>query len=343
MPSQISLRTPPVLSNSGARVGHKAVISRNPADENGMKAATRTVGSILNITHNSIIKPHSKNFNGSCGKTDNLDLTSKGFKPTFNSNGTTAVTRNLGANHFALGTMEHVNNKAAPVVLCNSASPKTEGKHSNEESSFTNQSRGRLMCPELAISYTGTLVDKRSKSLANKQYCLENRVASLQRKVRFRQLNAVHSHASKQLHFDGSMNQEQESLNVEDGSASSFNTDCSMEVSPVVCRKKVLPLPIQVDGASDDPFLPYQQEVVKVEGEGGKPECYGGVGRTEDSFSSLESYSSGVSSEAEVGCAQALSAQMTSLQGLLNGDWTESSSDEEDESADPHYRLAWVI
>lgn len=358
MPSQISLRTSPltpVLPNSGARVGHKAVTSKNTAGENGMNAATRTVGSLL-FTRSSIVKPHSMvsiNLNGSCGKTDNLDCTSKGSKAAFKSNGTTypfAVNNNLGANHYAKDvvedTMEHtiVQEDPVPVVLCNSASPKTEGEHSNEESSLTSESnRGRLMCPELAISYTGTLVEKRSKSLANKQTLLEKRLASLGRKVRLRQLHAIHSHASRQLHFEDSIKQEQESISIEDGSASSFTTDCSMEVSPLQHRKKVLPLPIQVDGASDDPFLPYQHGVMKLEGEGKpevEPESNEGVRRrNEESFSSVES----CASEPEEGRVQALVTQMTSLQDLLDGDWTESSSDEEEgeQSADPQFRLVF--
>ena len=331
-----------MLANSGI-VGHKAVFSRNSTEngENDMKA--RAVGSLI-ITHNSLLKPHSKvsvNLNGSCGKTDHLDLTSKA---PFMSNGTTTplpVNRNLEVNHYARDMVGSVNGVMAQTPLCNPASPKTEGEHTNEESSLTNESnRGRLMCPDLAISYTGTLVGKRTKSLANKQHCLETKVAALQRKVRLRQLQVIHSHVSTQLLFDGSGDE-----TGKEGEDESFTTSSEheMEVSLAIHppHKPILPLPIQVDGASDDPYLPYQQEVMKEESkllpETKEPEC----AENEESLSSLDCDVSNDSSEAaEEGCGQAFTAQMTSLQTLLDEDWTDDSSDEEEgeESAEPYSR-----
>lgn len=343
MPSQVSLRASPVLSNSGVQ---KAALSKNSADENAMNAAARTVGSLLS----SVIKPHSTvsiNFNGSCGRTDNLNHTSKGSKPLVRSNGTTPsypINRNRELDGHAMNTTESskdVSSQTPVHAACNSLNPcKTEGKPSNEQSSLTQESnKGRLMCPDLADTFTGMLIKKRIKSLANKQTGLESRIMSLQRQVRFRQLHAVHSHVSRQAHLEDSM--DVESLNTEDESTSSLtSSDYSMEIPPIEYPKKIMPLPIQVDGASDDAFLPCQQEVGKVEDELGLEEGSGELRvRTGDSFSSLESFASGVSSEAEESCVLALTGQVSSLQALLDDELTDSSDDEEDQSADIHYRF----
>ena len=62
--------------------------------------------------------------------------------------------------------------------------------------------RSRMVCPELAIGYTGSLVSSRVDQLSSKQCQVELRLALLQRKLRERQLSVVHDHAKKQLECD---------------------------------------------------------------------------------------------------------------------------------------------
>ena len=340
MPSQISVRTSPLLSSNRIQVGGKAVISKSSTGDD-MKAAARTVGSFLINTHTSIRKPHntvSVNLNGSCGRTGNSNPPSKCFSMSLPNGNGTVPTMRLETQHHPV---EHTNGTVEiPSLTASPPPPKTEGKHSNDQSSCTDLSnRGRLMCPELAITYTGTLIGKRAGCLANKQKELEHRMTTLQRKLRVRQLHMVHSHVSKQLLF----NNEQESLDTEGGSASSLtDSDISMDLSspPPAGDRKGMHLPIQVDGASDDaflPFLPDSELSTFVEEDNLNME---GRTRNEDSFSSLDSCVSSVtSSEAEENDGpRALTAQLVSLQTLLDSDLTEASSDEEGEmeSAD-HY------
>lgn len=346
MPSQISMRTSPLLSSNRLQVGGKAVISKSSTGDD-MKAAARTVGSFLINTHTSIRKPHnmvSVNLNGSCGRTGSP---SKCFSMSLPNGNGTVPTRRLETQHHCI---EHTNGTVeVPSSTASPPPPKTEGEHSNDQSSHTDLSnRGRLMCPELAITYTGTLIGKRAGCLANKQKELEHRMTILQRKLRVRQLHMVHSHVSKQLLF----NSEQESFDTDGGSASSLmDSDISMDLSsplpaggpsppPAGGRKGGMHLPIQVDGASDDAFLPYLPDAeLSTFVEEGSIRLEGRM-RNEDSFSSLDSCVSSVtSSEAEENDEpKALTAQLVSLQTLLDSDLTEASSGEEGEveSADQY-------
>lgn len=223
---------------------------------------------------------------------------------------------------------------------------KTEGQHSNDHSSLTDLSnKGRLMCPELAISYAGTLIKKRTGCLGSKQRDLEQKVASLQRKIRLRQLHMVHSHACRQLVLEGSID-DQDSSNMEEGSCSSLtDSDFSMGISPPPSEKQrteLRALPLQVDGASDDAFLPPVPEVAMLEedeeGHTGGP----GRKRAEDSFSSMDSHASSICpSEGEEDSGAVLATQLASLESQLDEDLTEASSDEEgegEESADLHHK-----
>lgn len=342
MPSQISLRTSPVLSNktpNTIHVGHKAVITRNSVQDGAdMKAAARAVGSFL-VTHKSIRKPHNMvtvSLNGSCGNSDTPKCFSMGLH-----NGNATVNMNLAANHHSLEQVNDTLSTHHPLTAIHCNSPKTEAQQSNDQSSLTDVSnKGRLMCPELAISYTGTLIGKRAGCLVNKQSDLEQRVTSLQRKIRLRQLHMVHSHTCRQLEFDGNINEQDGSSMEEEGSGSSLtDSDFSMEISPPRTvggfegGMGVMDLPIQVDGASDDAFLP-THDMMSLEGDGSD---IGGAGRkrNEDSFSSLDSYVSSVCpSEVDSdGGADGLIAQLASLEALLDGDMTDASSDEEGEQS----------
>ncbi len=326
-----------------------------------MKAAARTVGSLL-VAHNAVRKPPrsdvaSVNFNG-CGKT--YDLLSK-------TNGTGLVPFAVcEANH------RHVNGMVEAPPLPVAPPPcKTLGESSNENTTqspapSSESNRDWLMCPDLAIGYSGSLIGKRMGCLASKQRDLEHRVASLQRKVRLRQMNVARSHACKQLAFEQT---DQASLSMEESSTASFNeSDCSVDTHPLENRE-VWPLPIQVDGASDDTFLLSHQEVVRGrepshqaavrEGEPshqeqvakeeslhqvverGEEDENGGMHvertRNQDSFSSLDSsYMSSVCSEGEERGSRSVRAQLAALQGVLDGELTDSSSDEEGEESADH-------
>ena len=321
MPSQISLRTSP----GNLQVGH---IPQNSAGDGAvMKAAARTVGSVL-VTHKAIRKPHNAvtgNLNGACGRTDN---SSKLFPKAY------------------LNSSSELNGDASPhPPQCHA--PRTVAQHSSDQGSFTEVSnKGRLMCPNSVLHSTGELIGKRVECLASKQRHLESRVATLQHKIRLRQLHMVHSHASRQLDFDASTN-EQESLHTEEGSASSLmDSEFSVEVGLPETEESqmaVMDLPIQVDGASDDAFFPLAEvplaEVSEKseEAEEAAARCRH---RNEDSFSSLDSYVSSVPSNESEGISdtRALTAQLASLERLLDTDLTEASSDEEGESSTDQYR-----
>jgi hypothetical protein len=234
---------------------------------------------------------------------------------------------------------------------------------------------------------------------------LEHRVASLQKKIRWRQLQVVHSHACRQLNFEGSASvvdeEAEDSSNMEEGSCSSLtDSDFSIDISPPHLvsrgrrrRPRSVDLTTPVDVAGDDAFLSPVPEVTTLQREGsstggpgrkmallegdgmgnpakkmavlngegddiedpgrkmavldGEVGGSGGLGRrrTEDSFCSLNSHGSSVcvsefeEEEEEERGSEALIAQLTSLESLLDGDLTEASSDEEgEESVDLHYK-----
>ena len=335
MPSQISLRTSPV------EVGQKSAERFAGGGEDDMKAAARTVGSLL-VAHKAVRHPHSDvasvTFNG-CGRNGNLP--SNGASK---SNGTLTAPSLQESHHH-----RHINGMIGLSPQPPTSIPlKTYGEASNERCSLTNDppaltkdssNRDLLMCPELAISYSGAMIGKRTGLLCGKQRDLEHRVSSLQRKVRLRQLSMVRAHACKQLNFQRS---ELSTMSVGDSSTSSFNGSDSLMADESSKPREVLPLPIQVDGASDDTFLPSHHELAKAaEEDGASDRAYGGErSRNQDSFSSLDSsYLSSVSSEAEESGARSVGAQLSALQGLLDEELTEASSDEEEgereETADP--------
>jgi len=336
MPSQISLRTPPVLSGSEVQLG-KAVPETPVSGENDKKEVVRSVGSLL-VTHNSILKPQTAvtiNLNGSCGRADALLPRSKFSTRMALANGSASPFVNLETNHYSGGSTQYMNGTSETppprTSFHHSSHPhKTEGEHSNERSSLTSVCplRGRLMCPDSAINYSGKLIRNRASCLANKQRELEARMALLQHRVRTRQLKMAHSHASKQLDFSAGI--EQGTRNVEDSSFSSITVSdfSSTELSPVTTHVDAVP---QMDGASDDAFLPYESDLAGGEG----VEVDRGRVRNNDSFCSLDSFASSWTSETEEGGVQAIRVQVTSLQCLLDEDLTDESSDEEGgESAD---------
>lgn len=290
-----------------------------------MKAAARTMGSLL--VAQAVRSPHtdlaSVKLNG-CGP-PGYCLQSK-------------MTVTATAPQAQQAKCKHVNGlvEASPVPVT-PAPLKTRGESSNETSDMSlvcgsESNRDWLMCPELAMGYTGTVIGRRANCLSSKQKDLEQRVTALQRKVRQRQLNVVRSHARKQLNFEQS---EPVNSSMGETSTSSLNvSDCSMDSHPSTSHAP-WPLPIQVDGASDDTFLPVHQDLTRGGGEEGDV-MHGERTRNQDSFSSLDSsYLSSVSSEAEEGGHRSVKAQLASLQGLLDVDLTEASSDEEEEGEGP--------
>ena len=310
MPSQISLRTSTVLSGS--------VDQRSIPSDNAMQAAAGKVATLLTAAHSSSRKPHimvSSPILNSCAE---LGISPTTVESSLSNGSTSPFIKKLNmAHNHTLDRNGIV--RTPPAAIPFTAGPaKTEGAHSsNEESSLTGLcNSSRLMCPELALSYTGSLITKRAAHLTSKQKMLEKQVSSLQRKVRQRQLRVVDSHVRKQLHF------------LEDTERDALTADESeSSVSELPHRtESIMPLPIQVDGASDDTFISPNEEMNRTGGDGRV--------RGEDSFSSMESYVSNVPSDAEGGVVQTMTAQLSALEGLLDDDLTDASSDEEDEEGE---------
>lgn len=344
------------------QVGQKVVHS---SGEDDMKAAARTVGSLL-VAHSAAVrKPPrcdvaSVNCNG-CGKSGSPS----GVLNMGHHSSTDALTAaNPEPKHGRVNGMVETWSLRATPPPC-----RTCGEPSSSKSmdSMNHSNRDWLMCPELAIGYTGSLMGKRMASLATKQRDLERRVSLLQHKVRLGQLSVVHLHACKQLSFDSN---EQGSFSIGQTSTSSLNGSSSSVDSHPLDRREVLPLPIQVDGASDDAFFLSRQvrgkeqspELAKVEQWQGlsqhgleeeeEEESFPEGGeerparmhverlRNQDSSSSLDSsYMSSVCSEGEESGTRSVRAQLAALQTQLDVDLTDASSDEEgEESADPMHQ-----
>ena len=79
-------------------------------------------------------------------------------------------------------------------------SPCTEGTTTGENSSITVLSdETRLVCPEVAVHFSGTLLSSRVTLLGSSQCELEARLVRLQRRLREKQLLLVHHHVANQL------------------------------------------------------------------------------------------------------------------------------------------------
>ena len=165
-----------------------------------------------------------------------------------------------------------------PTLMGNQT--KTKGAHSNEEggssTSIGDQSQHRrLVCPELAITYTGTVMSKRAGDLVGNQRKLESQLTSLSRKLREKQLKTVLTHARRQLNFRDEATAASSSITQHDtkqtnllGSldltkSDSESSDASNDVIRVdkheamdteISSKEICEhaLPIQVDGASNE-------------------------------------------------------------------------------------------
>ncbi len=315
MPSQISLRPPSGLPGSAVKFNKVVLPNYCASISHDIEAAAAPGMVATPLTSNKSIRkpqPMVSGQSNSCGSLEQATGTLRcALKPLFNPSCTSKAPD--------VSCKEHSNGIAVVTPPEGMQEPhQTKGEHSNDHGSLTDQpNSSRLMCPDLAISYTGTLVNKRAGYLATKQKTLENKVASLQNRVRRRQLEVVHSHASRQLSFIQS--HQEEGHMSESGSASTLTgSECSMDLSPP--HPEILPLPIQVDGASDDAFLP---------DEGGREAEV--RRRGEDSFSSLESFVSSVASEDGGGDeGDTIGVQLETLERLMDADVTDESSDEEE-------------
>lgn len=211
---------------------------------------------------------------------------------------------------------------------------KTEGAHSSEQSSLTSSTeRNQLVCPELAVNYSSSLIGNRGSQLSTRQRELERKLASLKKELGKKQLLVVHKHAQAQLESHAKRR---------DTSVSSRS--CSMEASPLT------PIPpvevMQVDGAPANPLglrgdcqrLDSTTTTVSSEGSG----CYCDRA-TSHSVSSLldESSSLDWSTELELRgkvegqAATHVQKQLECLQGLVDEEMTEGSSDEEEGEETP--------
>ena len=253
-----------------------------------------------------------------------------------------------------------------PPTTLSSNQTKTRGAHSNEQGSSTtslgDQSQHRrLVCPELAINYTGTLMSHRAGQLVSGQRDLESHYSNITRKLRQKQLRGVLSHARKQLHFQdkttscgdeyrkvgdlaGSLGStKSDSLSsVASSDASSDKTE-PMETSESQQDVSEHQLPIQVDGASDERLssvshIEDQPVPSSNEGVGLKPLYPSGSGADKDDVfqeecASLSSERRPKESNSSIdGSFKCIEQQLLGLRNMMDDDATDSSSDEEEEA-----------
>lgn len=262
-----------------------------------------------------------------------------------------------------------------PPTTLLSNQTKTRGSHSNEQGSSSTTSLGdqsqhrRLVCPELAINYTGTLMSHRAGQLVSGQRDLEARFSNITRKLRQKQLRGVLGHARKQLHFQdkttssggdkyhkvgdlagllGSTKSDSLSSVASSSDTQSDKTE-PMDTSEAEQGLTHHQLPIQVDGASDE----QSSSISRVEnqpiagsnqGEGLQRLYPTGGADKDDVFrdegaslvlkstlghSAMES-NDGISSlDGSVKCIE---QQLLGLRRMMDNDVTDSSSDEEEEA-----------
>lgn len=210
----------------------------------------------------------------------------------------------------------------------NHASPQTERSESSEKKPQTaipnlGSTHSRMVCPELAIGYTGSLISGRAEQLVSNQCQLELRLALLQRKLRERQLSVVHSHTKKQLECDPTQYSPLPRRRKSSGSRSLTSvctTESLVDVEMIDCD-----LPIQVDGSLDDAFLHPRVDCQR----------HGSLVTT-SSEGTHTADDSGCDLELE-GIAPAvtrLQQRLKELEGMVDGYMTEDSSDEEEEEGE---------
>ena len=264
-----------------------------------------------------------------------------------------------------------------PPTTLTSNQTKTKGAHSSEQgssmTSLGNQSEHRrLVCPELAINYTGTLMSNHAGQLVRSQRDLESRFSTITRKLREKQLRGVLSHARKQLHFqDKTTSCDKYKVGDLAGSLGSSKSDSlssvassndarsdkaepmdTLEGQQDVCEQA---LPIQVDGASDERLcLASHTEYQPIAGSNQGEELKSAYLATSDkddvfreenvSFDS-KSTSDHCAKESDGtgsfdGGVKCIEQQLLGLQSMMDEDVTDSSSDEEEEA--PQI-TRWVI
>lgn len=200
-------------------------------------------------------------------------------------------------------------------------SPQIEDRHSTPPATTTLGSNcGRLVCPELAVGYTSSLISERGKQLACNQYNVESRLTSLQRRLCKRQLSVVHSHAKRQLEYDSTKYSPPQRRRKSSGShslTSVCTTESLVDVEMMDCE-----FPLQVDGSSDDAFLiprgDFQRHVSLA------TSSSEGTHTGDESMYDLEF-------EGTVSTAARLQQRVEELGGLVDEEMTEGSSDEEEE------------
>ena len=211
-------------------------------------------------------------------------------------------------------------------------SPKTEGKATSEQSSLTDtpSKRARLVCPDLAVSYTGSILGNRSGQLVSRQQDLEKQLSSLQKKLREKQLVLVHDHAKSQLASlkDGDR---RSSLGwSRNGSTSSLSTSSLEQREDRVPAK----IDMQVDGTMAEPPLPKRPHVDLEEPERDLLQ-ESSVDERMDVSLPLSSNSlltlSDWTDEDLVSTAVKIQEQLGNLESLVDGELTDFSSDEEAE------------
>ena len=241
-------------------------------------------------------------------------------------------------------------------------SPKTEGRATSEQSSLTNTAseRARLVCPELAMGYTSSILGNRSGQLVSRQQDLAKRLASLRKSLHEKQLAVAHDHARSQLASLREGRRRSPLSWSRDSSTSTLSTTSSEEHKGRVPPK----IDMQVDGTMAEPPLPKRPHVDIVEPERDhvdimEPERdHVDIGELErdpmfqessvdeamdvslplssDSFLSLSDWTE----EDLVSAATRIQQQLGNLESLVDDELTDFSSDEEVEGKNT--KMRWV-
>ena len=204
--------------------------------------------------------------------------------------------------------------------------PQIEGRHSSPPTATTTTTTtlgsncGRLVCPELAVGYTSSIISERGGQLLSSQYNVEARLTSLQRRLCKRQLSVVHSHAKRQLEYDSTKYSPPQRRRKSSGShslTSVCTTESLVDIEMMECE-----FPLQVDGPSDDAFLTprgeFQRHVSLA------TTSSEGTRTGDESMYDMEF-------EGTVSTAARIRQRMDELGGLVDEEMTEGSSDEEEE------------
>ena len=226
-------------------------------------------------------------------------------------------------------------------------SPKSEGRATSEGSSLTDTSseRARLVCPELAMGYTSSILGNRSGQLVTRQQDLERRLAALRKSLHKKQLAVAVDHARSQLVSLGDGRRRSPLSSSRDGSTSTLSTSSLEDHKGRVPPK----IDMQVDGTMAEPPPSKRpnidiEEPVRDHGDVAEPDLFRessvdeamdvSLPLSSDSFLSLSEWTE----EDLVPMATRIQQQLGNLESLVDDELTDLSSDEEVEGRNTKMR-----